>query len=206
MRVNRYYGVVMKKLSKDHIIDGQVYSAGTEYKIQEVQEWSDNWPELSEREWESMTVGQLEQYLDSNDVNAKRDRWTALMFASQRNSDRQVIQFLIDKGADVHAKNTESETALMLATSYNSNPEIIEVLIDNGADVDAKNARGETALIATVKNNKNPKVAQEIAQVLIDNGADVNAEAVDGSTPLMWARDNSNRQVIKTLLDNGARE
>ncbi len=158
----------MKKLSKDHLIDGRVYSAGTEYEIiKEGWEGDRDWPKLSEREWESMTVGQLEQYLDRNDVNA-RDIYgeRPLMFAVEHNTNKQVTQFLLDNGADVNARDEDGWTALMWASTYNSR-QVIQLLIDKGADVNTKdNNYGRTPLKQAYINNRS-----DVAQLLIDNGA-----------------------------------
>ncbi len=202
----------MKKLSKDHIIDGQVYSAGTQYKIQEVQEvqeWSDNWPDLSHNEWESITVDQLEQYLDSNDVNARGDyEGTPLMLASAFNSNPKVIQLLLDRGADVDAQNRGGDTSLVLtvkhgSTRYNQYDirDILQHLIAAGADVNKELKDGITPLMIA------SKYAPKVIQFFIDNGADVNAKDRKGRTALTWATlTNQNRAVIQLLVDNGARE
>ena len=54
-------------------------------------------------------------------------------------------KILIDKGADVKAKNTDGNTALHTAAFF-CKPEMVALLIENGADVNAKNSDGETAL------------------------------------------------------------
>jgi len=46
---------------------------------------------------------------------------------------------LIDKGADVNAKNKYNETPLHFAVYVKENKEIVKLLIDKGVDVNAKN-------------------------------------------------------------------
>ncbi len=192
----------MKKLSKDHLIDGRVYPMGTEYEI--IKEGSGEWPELTHRDWKSMTVSQLEQYLDSNDVNARttEDRLTPLMFSSRYNSNRQVIQVLLDNGADIDARDEDGRTVLMLASAHNSNKEVIQTLIDNGADVNAGDRNGVTALMLASAHNSN----KEVIQTLIDNGADVNAGDRNGVTALNRAYNYKRRDTAQLLIDNGATE
>ncbi len=191
----------MRKLSKDHLIDGQVYSMGTEYEI--IKEGSNNWPGLDPREWESMTVNQLEQYLDNYEVNARdKNGSTPLLYALENKSNRKVIQFLIDTGADVNARNKYRITPLMMASAYSSNRQVIQSLIDNRADVTPRDSDGWTALMWASSENRNP----DVIYILIDNGADVNVRDKSGSTALTIAYTNKNRDVAKLLRVNGARK
>ncbi len=120
----------MKKLSKDHLIDGRVYSAGTEYKIQE---GSNNWPTLTKDDWWDMSKLELQQYLKRNDVDERDDiRWTALMWASKY-SGPQVVQTLLDYGAYMYAEDVAGNTPLTIAIKHNTNSKVVQVLRDNGA-------------------------------------------------------------------------
>jgi ankyrin repeat protein len=57
----------------------------------------------------------------------------------------EMVKALIDKGADVNAKDKDGQTALMLAAG-GGYTEIVKALIEKGADVNAKNNTGDTAL------------------------------------------------------------
>ena len=87
-----------------------------------------------------------------NDVNVNwRDMTdeTSLMRASQEGLI-EVVSFLLEKGADVNAKqhcyNCQGVTALMKASNQ-GHAEIVKILLENGADVDCKSAIGNTALM-----------------------------------------------------------
>jgi ankyrin repeat protein len=104
------------------------------------------------------------------DVNAKsNDGWKVIMYAypahprltDGRHMDMtalmlasiagyiDVVKLLIDKGANVNAKNNNGWTALMLVSQIAhqmSHIDLIELLIDKGADVNAKSNDGWTAL------------------------------------------------------------
>ncbi len=192
----------MKKLTKDHLIDGQVYSKGTEYEI--IKEgMANDWPTLSHNEWQDMAIYELKHYLDNNDVNEKDENGlTALQWASTSAEDAQVIQTLIDKGADVNARAYNGNTSFMLAVMYN-NQDILQALIDNGADVNEKLEYELTPLMIASRCNSNPRVIQ----VLIDNDVDVNARDANGKTALAYAAANKYKtRIIKVLVDNGATE
>lgn len=72
------------------------------------------------------------------DVNYSRksDQMTALKFAVQ-SCTPEVIQALIDHGADIDGPPETNQTALMIAARAN-NVESLKVLIENGADVSRK--------------------------------------------------------------------
>jgi hypothetical protein len=90
------------------------------------------------------------------DVNAKLDDPTdtfdgdpmltiAVRFSSHEFQRLDVVKLLIDKGADVNAKEPNGNTPLHLA---DLNAELVELLIAKGADVNIKNKLGETPLQA----------------------------------------------------------
>ncbi|HLP99337.1 MAG TPA: ankyrin repeat domain-containing protein [Sideroxyarcus sp.] len=85
------------------------------------------------------------------DVNAVDERgWTALSYAVY-NADLKrgfadVVQALIDAGADVEAPIGYGVRPLMLAAGYGETA-VVEVLLKAGADVLAQNEGGYTALM-----------------------------------------------------------
>jgi quinoprotein dehydrogenase-associated probable ABC transporter substrate-binding protein len=79
--------------------------------------------------------------------------YTPLMLASA-NDAQALAQALIQKGADVNARNGGGVTALMMAAA-NGHAEMIELLVRAGANVKAQTDRGDTALsIARAKGNE----------------------------------------------------
>jgi quinoprotein dehydrogenase-associated probable ABC transporter substrate-binding protein len=70
--------------------------------------------------------------------------YTPLMLASA-NDARALAQALIQKGADVNARNSGGVTALMMAAA-NGRADIVELLVRAGANVQAQTERGDTAL------------------------------------------------------------
>ena len=75
------------------------------------------------------------------------DCWSALHEAASLGR-ADVIQVLLDNGADINLRTSENETALQIAT-YSTEPgtlEAVECLIENNAFLDARNVAGETAI------------------------------------------------------------
>ena len=133
-------------------------------------------------------------------VNASRNGNPALLWAS-RNGHTEIVEMLINAGADVNAKNNDYTTALMDA-STKRHTEVVRMLIDAGADVNAKNDFSNTALMIAsgYYRNDNP----EIVRILIQGGADVNAKNDFGSTALMKASQEGHTEIVSMLIDAGA--
>ncbi len=95
---------------------------------------------------------QLRQLLAAGaDVNAKDEGgWTALMKAcynaEQKRGYAEVVQALIDAGADIEAPIGYGVRPLMLAAGYGE-ADVVDTLLKAGADVLAKNEGGYTALM-----------------------------------------------------------
>ena len=56
------------------------------------------------------------------------------------------MELLIDRGADVGARDKHGKTPLHEAARYSKTPAVAALLIDRGADVGARNKYGETPL------------------------------------------------------------
>jgi uncharacterized protein len=77
----------------------------------------------------------------------------------------EVLQLLLNKGADVNTKNNKGETALMKASMFYY-PEIVKILLNKGAAINAKDNKGETALSYAIKRK-----IPEIVDLLKEAGA-----------------------------------
>ena len=87
--------------------------------------------------------------------------------------DLELVEQLLDAGANVESPNGDGQTALMLAARIGA-LDVAKLLVEHGANVNANEAwRGQTALMWAVDGN-----FPELTQFLIDKGADVNVRAV----------------------------
>lgn len=110
----------------------------------------------------------------------------------------EVVQALIEQGADVNVRTPDGETILH-QNVFGGKVEIVELLLAAGADFNAKNLDGETPLfIAAYKGWK------EIAGLLLAKGADVNARDNANKTPLHTAASQGKKEVVELLIAKGA--
>src|SRR5262245_24268090 len=106
------------------------------------------------------------------------------------------LQLLIDKGADVNAKNRRGSTPLHWAIYDEAK---VRLLLAKGANVNAKQAQGRTPLyLAAMLGNGVPTL-----RLLLSKGANPNLAAVNGQTPLMMAA-RGDVEAMQLLIEQGA--
>ncbi len=92
----------------------------------------------------------------------------------------EIVELLIEHGADVNAQNDEGIAPLHLA-AY---PETAEILIKRGARVEIESTRGETPLYVHASEQD----GFDVLVVLLENGASPNRKNGRGETPIDAAR------------------
>jgi hypothetical protein len=132
----------------------------------------------------------------------------------------KVISMLVEKGADVNARDSDGNTALFEASSE----DVVRVLISAGANPNARNSNGKTPLFdhyfaepkkalleagadVTIRDNFGETAlfdqnSAEAVRILIAAGADVNATAHNGHTALDAA---PSEEVALILMKAGAK-
>ncbi len=154
----------------------------------------------------------------------KEDGYTLLMLASNKGS-KDIVELLLNNGADITLKNKNKQTALDIATQE-GHPEIV-ALLKNPANIKGEVKATESLAISETKkidkNSLSPELfakAKEknhdavIKAVLnnnydevkkaIENGGKVNFQTTFGFTPLIVATIEGNKKIIELLLQNGA--
>ena len=124
---------------------------------------------------------------------------TCLHYAVDDDCPKEVLQAIIDKGADVNATNQENETALLAACMYGQDFKI-RVLLDAEADPNIANKNDYTCLHFSVLGN----CSKEVIQTIIGQGADVNAKNQESQTALLLACEKGNTDIVNILLSAGA--
>jgi ankyrin repeat protein len=112
---------------------------------------------------------------------------SALLTAAYH-GNRDIVQLLINSGADINTLDGTRETSLHKA-SYKGHKNVIEILISNGANINAESGDGSTPLYLAALNHH-----QEAAQLLIEYGAVINPDIA-----IMLV----NHKLVKQYLDLG---
>ncbi|KAJ7291257.1 ankyrin repeat-containing domain protein [Mycena rebaudengoi] len=125
------------------------------------------------------------------------------------------VRFLLDNGADVHARNNGA----LRAAAKAGNTEVVQLLLENGANINTADEHIGSALEAAASWDGNPSInywdskkrkrrkmadaaARRLTHVhfLLDNGADVHG---GNNGALRAASKAGNTEVVQLLLENG---
>ena len=140
-------------------------------------------------------VRRIRGLIERTDIQKPEYHWkhTPLMIASlHRHSS--IVQRLLEKGADVNAKDVAHETPLMYAC-VGGHADIAIQLIRHGADVHSASDDGVRAIhIACTK----PKF-EKVVQMLLDRGADPNVVDDEGDTPLHVVAGNNRIELVEII-------
>ena len=175
----------------------------------------------------------------SNTANATTaahcGRYRDDLFRAIGHGNPEIVQCVVDAGADVDAKDADGDPVLVRAIAH-GNVEIVRIIVSDGqANVDAKDADGDPVLVRAIGHgnaeivriivsdgqaNVDAKDADgdpiliraighhnvEIVRIIVYAGANVNAITADGERLLTIAKKTYNAEIIKILEDAGATE
>ena len=132
-------------------------------------------------------------------VRAPRDQeahpllhWAAL------NDQKEVVELLVSRGADVDQRNPRQETALHWA-SLNGNLRCVHLLIEHGCDRTASDGRGYSAMHHAAQFGRVVVMA-----CLLRRGLSADVRDSNGRTPLHWAAYKGEELAVAWLLEHGA--
>jgi ankyrin repeat protein len=132
-----------------------------------------------------------------NSAEPKKKRTPLMLAATKRNLD--VVRFLVEKGADVNARDSDGQTALMYACRqrFNDVPDnsVAIFLLDNGAEVNLRSTKkGYTALmLASGAGNA------ELVRKMLEKGADPSIEDNFGVTAAEVAQETGKTAIVEML-------
>jgi ankyrin repeat protein len=134
------------------------------------------------------------------DVTARRDLDDATaLHATVCSGSRAIAQLLLDRGADVDARDFEDFTPLHHAATEDL-VAVAEVLLEHGADGDAVGTRYDERPLHKAADSGSLGVARQ----LLAHGAEVDARKANGWTPLFDAAQDGDMEMARLLLDAGA--
>lgn len=140
------------------------------------------------------------------DVNlaAELTGFTPLM-ASAILRDITITELLIEKNADIEARDDNDINALIYAVNFD-NEDMVKLLLEKGADANtvAKIENEHTEISPTPLMNAAYKGNTNIINMLLENNADINYATDFGITALMMAANFNRFESAKILLENNA--
>jgi ankyrin repeat protein len=119
------------------------------------------------------------------------------LFDACEDGDLEKAKRLIEKGADINAKDNDGWTPLHYACGHNGNKAITSLLLENGANVDVKDYFNGWTPLHYARN-------EAIASLLLEKGANINAKSHDGLTPLQLASTKGHEAIALLFLEKGA--
>ena len=127
-------------------------------------------------------------------------RRTCLTTAAQ-NGHLDICRLLIDKGAQVEAKDWDRRTPLHFA-AMRGHVEIVRLLCDHGADVEARSNFGSGPLQCAAMNGR----FSVVKELIEERNAEVNARDNNGWTALREARQYHKPDIAAYLVAHGGIE
>ena len=166
-------------------------------------------------------------------VRSENNNETALIYAASHGQP-ELVDVLLQNGADVNAKDLQGYTALLRALQKDQDLIVEKLTAQPNVDLNAQgNGKSATVLMHYVVRGDENKVrtllqrgaepklsdadgdtalhlaaeshtAINVARLLLEGGADPNAKNKVGGTPLMWAAVYGSDDMVHLLLDKGA--
>lgn len=144
---------------------------------------------------------------DGADVDTSNgyNNWTPLHYAARIGTEEAVealLEAMGEKESAVNIQDKDSHTPLHHAARWNDHPKVVQLLLDQGAKIDARDKNDHTPLMVAAQWNANPLVVQKFLD--FDAGM-VTATGAYSMTPLHYAAANNTPEVVKLLLERGAK-
>ncbi|MFC1492720.1 ankyrin repeat domain-containing protein [candidate division KSB1 bacterium] len=131
-------------------------------------------------------------------INSKNDNGMTPMHLAARNVNKDMIELLISKGADVNTKDNNNVTPLH-SLAFRGGIESVKILVENGADINAGMRDLSIPLHGAARGGQ-----LDVVEYLLSRGSDVNAKTNRGWNALTMAVYANQKTVIDFLIDKGS--
>ena len=116
------------------------------------------------------------------------------MIVAAEQGDIETVRFLLDQGANVHARDQAGRTAL-IAAAYRNDLAIADVLIQAGADVNVQDNTQQSAYLISTSDGY-----LDLLKRTLQAGANVHSKDSYNGTGLIRAADRGHVEIIQELL------
>ena len=149
----------------------------------------------------SVNQDEIEKLIDRFERTYKARNVTFLMVLASLDAQPEALQYALNQGDPINARDSNGMSALSYALLANSMTPI-NFLLEQGADIQVKNVKtGYSLLHLAAQYSCKP----EIIKKLVDLGLPINGKAKQNRTPLIAAASyNPCINIIPTLLELGA--
>ena len=134
------------------------------------------------------------------DVDAPGKYGRTALHMAAKSGNLEIVNILLDRGADVNKKNTHGFTSLYVASVVN-NVSCMKILLSHpqalNIDINATDLGGMTALISACCNGCNGTVIS----CLLQHGADTGLRDSIGRTAADWAREKQFNDLVAILAN-----
>jgi hypothetical protein len=130
--------------------------------------------------------------------DARMEGNATTLMAAAYNGDDEVAADLVERGADLEAKDEDGQTPLMYAANAGQTA-IVELLLDRGADVNARDKQSSTPIMFAAQHGHAETVGR-----LLEAGPDLDVQGDHGFTALGFARQNGHDETARLLEQAGA--
>lgn len=139
---------------------------------------------------------------DGIDINSQEEFGCTALHAAANGGDKDVVEYLIGKGATVDAKGAYYDLTPLYYAALHNYEDIADLLFTKGANVNAKDKDqgGFTLLNHAIWDH-----SKDAVKLLISKGANVNAkDNTDGWPPLFYAIWENDKDIAELLISKGA--
>jgi ankyrin repeat protein len=135
-------------------------------------------------------------------VNGKDGRDRTPLHTAVAFDHKEIVKYLLAKGAAVDAKDNIGRTPLAYAAWKSGNLDITKLLIEKGADVDSVNRWGATVLSVAMDYRRHEMTGYLLARK-IDQKSNLGERNREGTNLLHWAARCGSLDVIHRLIQAG---
>jgi len=138
---------------------------------------------------------------DPDLINNKDELGAKLLLFGVKKGNLEIVELLLELGANVDHTNSKGETALFHAIKI-CDDEVAIQLMNKGANVNAQDMNGDTPVMIAVRLDVFESCY--MTKILIEHGADILMRNNDGETPLHMSLRKPKTVVLRFLIAHGA--